>query len=125
MFDMNDKLDVYLHDTPSKEYFARDDRHISHGCIRIEPPRPRCPGDGSVAIDEAIATGNTTRTPVPKPVPVFVVYETAFADPDGKLQFRPDAYGATRRSGRCLTRRDERWWWRGRRLVGLPSLRTD
>jgi murein L,D-transpeptidase YcbB/YkuD len=26
-------------------------------------------------------------------VPVFVVYETAFADGDGRLQFRPDIYG--------------------------------
>ena len=96
MFDMNNKFDVYLHDTPSKQYFARDDRHISHGCIRIENPRDLAAlvmGQPRVAIDEKIATGNTTRTPVPKPVPVFVVYETAFADPDGKLQFRPDAYG--------------------------------
>jgi murein L,D-transpeptidase YcbB/YkuD len=95
MFDMNNKFDVYLHDTPSKEYFARDDRHISHGCIRIENPRDLAAlvmGQPRVAIDEAIATGNTTRTPVPKPVPVFVVYETAFADADGKLQFRPDVY---------------------------------
>jgi L,D-transpeptidase YcbB len=96
MFDMNNKFDVYLHDTPSKEYFNRDDRHISHGCIRIENPRELAAlvmQQPRVAIDEAIATGNTTRTPVPKPVPVFVVYETAFADGDGKLQFRPDAYG--------------------------------
>ena len=40
----------------------------------------------------AIATGDTNRTKVPKPVPVFVTYETAFADADGKLQFRPDIY---------------------------------
>jgi murein L,D-transpeptidase YcbB/YkuD len=44
-------------------------------------------------IDQEIASGNTERRAVPKPVPVFVVYETAFAEFDGRLQFRPDAYG--------------------------------
>jgi len=34
--------------------------------------------------DQAIATGTTTWGALPKPVPVFVVYETAFADVDGK-----------------------------------------
>jgi murein L,D-transpeptidase YcbB/YkuD len=45
------------------------------------------------AIDQAIATGSTTRSALPEPVPVFVVYETAFADVDGRLQFRADVYG--------------------------------
>jgi hypothetical protein len=44
------------------------------------------------AIKDEIATGNTTRTKAPRAVPVFVVYDTAFADADGKLQFRPDVY---------------------------------
>ena len=96
MFDMNNRFDVYLHDTPSKNLFSRDDRRISHGCIRVEDPRKLAallmqqPVD---AIDQAIATGSTTRSALPKPVPVFVVYETAFADVDGKLQFRADIYG--------------------------------
>jgi murein L,D-transpeptidase YcbB/YkuD len=29
---------VYLHDTPSKYLFARDDRAFSHGCIRVQSP---------------------------------------------------------------------------------------
>jgi murein L,D-transpeptidase YcbB/YkuD len=96
MFDMNNRFDVYLHDTPSKDLFLRDNRRISHGCIRVEDARQlaalvmRKPVD---AIDQVIATGDTARTPVPKPVPVFVVYETAFADSDGQIQFRPDVYG--------------------------------
>ena len=45
------------------------------------------------AIDESIATGSANWRALPKPVPVFVVYETAFADGDGKLQFRSDIYG--------------------------------
>jgi L,D-transpeptidase YcbB len=96
MFYMNNRFDVYLHDTPSKNLFSRDDRRISHGCIRVEEPRKLAallmqqPVD---AIDQAIATGTTTWGALPKPVPVFVVYETAFADVDGKLQFRADIYG--------------------------------
>jgi murein L,D-transpeptidase YcbB/YkuD len=96
MFDMNNKFDVYLHDTPSKELFLRDNRRISHGCIRVENPRQLAAlvmQQPLEAIDQTIATGDTNRTTVPKPVPVFVVYETAFADADGKLQFRPDIYG--------------------------------
>ena len=96
MFEMNNRFDVYLHDTPSKNLFSRDNRRISHGCIRVENPHKlaallmRQPID---AIDRVIATGSTTRPALPAPVPVFVVYETAFADVEGKLQFRADVYG--------------------------------
>jgi murein L,D-transpeptidase YcbB/YkuD len=96
MFEMRNRFDVYLHDTPSKNLFSRDDRRISHGCIRVENPQKlaallmRQPID---AINQAIATSSTTRSDLPEPVPVFVVYETAFADVDGRLQFRADVYG--------------------------------
>ena len=43
-------------------------------------------------IDQEIATGETTRINLPAPVPAFVVYQTAFVDIDGTLQFRPDVY---------------------------------
>ena len=95
IFAMNNRFDVYLHDTPSKHLFSRDGRRISHGCIRVENPRQlaallmRQPIE---AINETIATGDTTRRVLPEPVPVFVVYETAFADADGKLQYRADSY---------------------------------
>jgi murein L,D-transpeptidase YcbB/YkuD len=96
MFEMNNRFDVYLHDTPSRDLFSRDDRRISHGCIRVENPQKLAallmqqPID---AIEQAIATGDTTRKRLPEPVPVFVAYETAFADVDGKLQYRTDVYG--------------------------------
>src|SRR5581483_949731 len=96
MLEMNNRFDVYLHDTPSKSLFNRADRRISHGCIRVEKSRELAALLLRQTIDEigqAIAAGGTSRRALPQPVSVFVVYETAFADADGALQFRPDVYG--------------------------------
>ncbi|MBV9966909.1 MAG: L,D-transpeptidase family protein [Alphaproteobacteria bacterium] len=121
MLDMKNRFDVYLHDTPGKGVFARDDRRVSHGCIRVENPRElaallmRQPID---AINQTIARGGTTESMLPQPVPVFVVYETAFADGDGRLQFTPDAYGRDSEIWQYLTE--------GRRAVaerGAPGQR--
>lgn len=95
IFDMRNRFDVYLHDTPSKHLFSLNGRRASNGCIRVENPRQlaallmRQPIE---AINETIATGDTIRRALPEPVTVFVVYETAFADADGKLQYRADSY---------------------------------
>lgn len=95
IFEMTNRFDVYLHDTPGKHLFNLNGRRISHGCIRVENPHQlaallmRQPIDD---INETIKTGDTLRRTLPQPVPVFVVYETAFADADGKLQYRPDSY---------------------------------
>jgi murein L,D-transpeptidase YcbB/YkuD len=95
IFEMTNRFDVYLHDTPGKHLFSLTGRRISHGCIRVENPQQlaallmRQPID---EINETIKTGDTIRRTLPQPVPVFVVYETAFADADGKLQYREDSY---------------------------------
>jgi L,D-transpeptidase YcbB len=96
LFELPNRFDVYLHDTPSKNLFSRDGRRFSHGCIRVDNAQQLAallmeqPLD---AINQTIATGDTIRSAVPKPVPVFVVYQTAFAEFDGRLQFRADVYG--------------------------------
>ena len=95
MFDMPNRFDVYLHDTPDREIFNRDNRRISHGCIRVQNPRDFAAlllQQPIQAIDAGIALGSTTRHALPTPVPVFVVYQTAFVDAGGALQFRPDFY---------------------------------
>jgi murein L,D-transpeptidase YcbB/YkuD len=94
-FEMENRFDVYLHDTPSKNLFSRDNRRISHGCIRVQESREMAAllmRQSVDAINQAIATGNTYRGNLPAPVPAFVVYETAFVAADGTLQFRPDSY---------------------------------
>ncbi len=95
MFDMPNRFDVFLHDTPGRYIFNRDNRRISHGCIRVQNPRQLAAlllQEPIAAIDQGIAAGGTTRHDLPTPVPVFVVYQTAFLDTDGTLQFRPDFY---------------------------------
>ena len=110
MFDMPNSFDVYLHDTPDRDIFSLDNRRISHGCIRVQNPRELAalllhqPID---VINQEIAQGSTTRNNLPVPVPVFVVYQTAFLDAAGTLQFRPDFYNRDAEIWRQLQRRPQ------------------
>ena len=63
-FEMSDRYDVYLHDTPTKSLFQATARMMSHGCVRVENPRNLAAlllGQGPEAIDKGIATGRTNR----------------------------------------------------------------
>jgi murein L,D-transpeptidase YcbB/YkuD len=96
MFDMPNRFDVYLHDTPDKAAFDRENRRISNGCIRVHKPLDFAAlvmGERLDVIHEKVATGATIRKPLPKPIPVFVLYQTAFASDDHRLDVRPDFYG--------------------------------
>lgn len=95
-FELNSPFGVYLHDTPSRAAFARDDRALSHGCMRLEKPRELAQsllGWSAGQVDAQIAAGATTRTPLPRKTPLFVVYRTAAVGDDGGLEFRADVYG--------------------------------
>jgi len=98
-FDFPSPYGVYLHDTPSHAAFARANRALSHGCIRLEKPRDLAaavlPAGAwpTAAIDAAIATGVTQRVAVARQLPIYVLYWTAVAAPDGGLEFRRDRYG--------------------------------
>jgi murein L,D-transpeptidase YcbB/YkuD len=94
-FEMQDRFDVYLHDTPLKKLFSRDNRRQSHGCVRVENPRElaaRLLQQPVEVINKGVALGYTNRRMLPAPVPVFLVYQTAFAGADGSIEFRPDVY---------------------------------
>lgn len=109
LFDMPNRFDVYLHDTPGKHLFRLDNRRISHGCIRVQESLELAAllmQQPIERIRQGIAEGETTRVMLPAPVPVFVLYHTAFVDPGGKLEFRPDFYGRDPVVWRQLQRRD-------------------
>ena len=110
-FEMNDRYDVYLHDTPTKSLFRAVDRTRSHGCVRVDNPRMLAMlllGQPGKVIDRGIAAGRTARRPLPTPIPIFIVYQTAYVDADGSMQFRGDPY-----------ERDEEIW---RTLMGPQRL---
>jgi len=93
------KHSVYLHDTPSKELFARDERIFSSGCIRIEKPFELAKlllMEDSVrwndtTIKEAMISGKETTVTLKKPVDVYIYYLTAWSN--GKdINYRQDIY---------------------------------
>jgi murein L,D-transpeptidase YcbB/YkuD len=90
---------VYMHDTPSKGIFGDDFRFVSSGCVRVQDVRDYVawllkdtPGWGRDQIDQAINSGQRIDVNLAKPVNVYWVYITAWATPDGVVQFRPDVY---------------------------------
>jgi murein L,D-transpeptidase YcbB/YkuD len=89
---------VYLHDTPSRDLFAREERLFSHGCVRVEDPIGLAelvlndPRWSRETLRSAIATGETRTLPLARPVPVFVLYWTAGVDARGTLHFYADVY---------------------------------
>jgi L,D-transpeptidase YcbB len=90
---------VYMHDTPLKNIFGEDMRFHSSGCVRVQNVRELVnwlladtaawPRD---EIDQVIKSGDRKDAKVAKPVPLQWVYVTAWATPDGVVQFRDDIY---------------------------------
>ncbi len=96
LFDMPNRFDVFLHDTPNRAAFNGENRRISNGCIRVDNPLELAAllmDEPLDAIHLKVATAGTVRKPLPKPVPVFVLYHTAVATADRGLEIRPDFYG--------------------------------
>jgi murein L,D-transpeptidase YcbB/YkuD len=92
------RFNVYLHDTPGREIFARTERAFSSGCIRIEKPLELAlyliGGQGwTRETIQAVVDARVERTVnLVEPVPVHLLYWTAWADPQGTLNFRRDIY---------------------------------
>lgn len=85
------KEGIYLHDTPDRDLFKKDDRHFSNGCIRLENAAEL----GLWLLQRSIATKSKTpeqAVALPVQVPVYLTYITAVATDRG-VAFRPDVYG--------------------------------
>jgi L,D-transpeptidase YcbB len=90
---------VYMHDTPAKGIFGDDFRFVSSGCVRVQNVRDyiqfilkETPGWDREQIDAAFQAGQRVDARPPQPVNVYWTYITAWATPDGLVQFRDDIY---------------------------------
>ena len=96
-FDFPNDGGIFLHDSPEKELFAKDQRDLSNGCIRLEDAQRL--GRWLMGSDPAVASSAPEqRVLLPKPVPVFVTYLTAHAD-SGQLTLVDDIYGRDAKRG--------------------------
>jgi murein L,D-transpeptidase YcbB/YkuD len=100
--------DIYLHDTPADHLFAKEERAFSHGCIRLERPLELAHVllKGSEwtpeKVQSVLASGEQTTVSLPKPLPVHLLYFTAWVDESGTLQFRRDVYGHDTKLAKAL-----------------------
>ena len=85
------QYEVYLHDTPEDNLFQREDRTFSHGCVRVEKPLELAefvlrgkPGWDRDRIHAAMKSGEGQNVSLPEPIPVHIVYWTAWVDADGR-----------------------------------------
>ena len=98
-FMLPNRFNIYLHDTPHREHFDLSVRAFSSGCIRLEEPLVLADyalgeaGWVPERIREAVAGGKRRVVTLPRPIPVYLVYWTAWAEKDGTIHFRDDVYG--------------------------------
>ncbi|MBF9029696.1 L,D-transpeptidase family protein [Rhodobacterales bacterium HKCCE3408] len=95
------RWNIYLHDTPSRSLFDREVRAFSHGCVRVHRPlelayhllRPQAGDNAEALFDNTLRSGQETQIDLETPIPVHLVYWTAFVTPDGRANYRRDIYG--------------------------------
>jgi murein L,D-transpeptidase YcbB/YkuD len=99
-FIMPNDADVYLHGTPAQSLFARERRDFSHGCVRVADPTALAelvlagaPGWDRKRIEAAMRGPREQRVDLPAPVPVYILYVTAYVEQDGTAHFLDDVYG--------------------------------
>lgn len=96
--------DVYLHGTNKPSLFSKQVRTLSSGCVRM-PDAPGfaeaiLKGDASwnrERIDAVLKKGTNMSVKLATPLPVHLVYQTAWLDDRGQIQFRNDIYGRDKR----------------------------
>ena len=83
---------IYLHDSPEKEHFTKNELWISNGCVRLEDYKRVA----KFLFDGVVPAGRNPKVEqevdLPQPVPVYMTYLTAQPTADG-VHFMPDPYG--------------------------------
>ena len=99
--DMPNSEGVYMHDTPMKTLFQQRSRAFSAGCVRVQDvfklgewiARYEVGWEQPGRIEQILEGGQPVDLTLTRPLPVYFAYITAWAEPNGSVQFRPDIYG--------------------------------
>lgn len=125
-FDMRNGHAIYLHDTPSKSLFLRDERHASHGCVRVHnalefaeliardsgvleqwqraqraPTVRRTNAEGQTTTQPAGRRYVQRWIPLPQEIPIRLLYHTAFVE-NGQVRIVRDVYARDERVAAAL-----------------------
>jgi murein L,D-transpeptidase YcbB/YkuD len=104
---------IYLHDTPSRHLFAKEERAFSHGCIRVQNPLAFAEFLLSKqdtlwtmdSIQTVIDSAQTMSVRLEKSIPIYLMYWTAGENKNGDIFFVPDVYGRDERILKALGER--------------------
>jgi L,D-transpeptidase YcbB len=99
--DMPNSEGVYMHDTPMKHLFTQRGRSFSAGCVRVQDvfkladwiARYEVGWDKPGRSQDVVDVGQALDLNLTRQIPVYFTYITAWAEPNGQVQFRPDIYG--------------------------------
>ena len=105
------KYNIYLHDTPAKSLFDNPVRAFSHGCVRLAEPfefayalLAKQTSDPEGFFKSHLNTGREAKVNLETPVPVHLIYRTAFTNARGVTEYREDVYGRDARIWDALSR---------------------
>ena len=131
VFRFPNNFSVFLHDTSNPGAFGRDNRGVSHGCVRVQRPFDLAvfmldkEPDPKLLDKLRISMGMRPETDwgreqldqldpreeyptlvhsinVSPRVPIFITYYTIFLPPNGSLQYYPDIYGYDKAIAKAL-----------------------
>lgn len=90
---------VYLHDTPSRNLFSKEQRALSHGCVRVANPQALAewvlrgqPEWTKERIEEALKRTKPLQANLQNAIPVFMLYHTVTVGEDGQVHVWKDLY---------------------------------
>lgn len=100
-FNFPNSYSVYLHDTNARSLFGRENRALSHGCVRVQAwdtlARYIVSRDSSGVSVENLQDWLTKQEkhniPVKRKLPVYLRYFTAEVGENGAIKFYDDIYG--------------------------------
>lgn len=98
--DFQNDYSVFIHGTSAPKLFAKQDRFFSSGCVRVDDPIGLAtfllqddPSWNRERVEAVVKSGKITYAKLARPIPLHIVYMTAWVDEQGVANFRSDVYG--------------------------------